>query len=188
MAKIILSIEADSPQDLQEALHGLAGPSTYTGIAQEGYRYNTGDDEGGEESADTTNASGSGRRPRRTKAQIAADAQAAAQGNDTSASATSVSSGTQAPAASSPAGSPGPSLYDQVKEANAAVEAQEQGAAADTGAPTKEAVMAVMQRHMAAHSPAKTQEVLNTSVGAKSIGQIDPSRYAEAITALEMEL
>lgn len=105
MARILLNIEADSPQDYYETLRGLAYPDAPVTIpsAEHPEAGATQDAEPGE----------SQRRTRRTKAQIEADALAAAQVRITSGSATDVST-------ASAAATPGPSKSSQPSENGAA--------------------------------------------------------------------
>lgn len=170
MAKLVLTIEAESAGELHEVIHGLArhqaGPvgAIWTRV-----------NEASEEQLDQELAAQGltvgepQKRTRRTKAQIEADAAASvgSQLGQTSAEVASEERPTQA----------GPS-------------ASQESAAPDE-ASLKRQTQAALAAYMAAHDGQKAQEVLKTfqtidGKVAMSVGQLQPKDYPAAIDALRV--
>lgn len=173
MAKIYLNIEADDAADLQNILWRLAGMSA---SSLEGTRINAiqqqDHPQNGYDSGNSAQAANQGAEERPTttrRGRPPKDAQNAVAPSATPASATTASDDTQGQGASSQ----GRSLADQIAEV----------VAEEDGAPTREAVEAVVKAYFNVHGAMAAQEKLKEVSGAARISEIPVDKFAAVIAA-----
>lgn len=184
MARIELMIVADSAEDLNDTLLDLAQLRSAGGTVDRllGAMAGAEPDVGAMQDAEPGEQS---RRPRRTKAQIAADAAAAqSSGAASSASESGTEAGIAGTGATTSAKAADP-FGDQIKEVVAASKAQAAGA-------TKEDVQAAMYAYSQAHGMVDVQKILSEGfTGAdgqplKRISLMAESDYAAVVAALAL--
>lgn len=159
MAKIVLNIEVDDPDELQAVLRSLAGASAPPTASV----------------PDTTEVSKPRGRPRKDAAN--SDTVDAGSGKQTSVPDEAGSDG------SGPNATNGASLSEQIARAAAEVEAEE-----TNGAITREMVMEKMKAHMGKHGAPKTQATLEAATGFKRISEVPEDKLAEAYATLDAEI